>query len=201
MTRKERNRYRNFSLEFDQAGLNDLMNTEGQMRIDNSHPFETRDNYMEQPTSRLGHIKAAESFIYSVPTDSTKKESSEAFKNNVYYIKREATYNNELYYLLSNRPSAVDGVIGWMKAKRVSSHSHVAIDNDPKVFYIKGTGSGFSKVWGGKQNCVFSDLKPFENCKFKVSKTEMVGNNLWYCGMLQGKQTWIHYRHLYELDR
>lgn len=197
MSRKEREAYRKSSLERDQMALNDIM-TDKEQTTD--HLFEIEDHCKEQLTSRLGHIKAGKSSIYSAPTDMKEKKSSDDYKNSVYYIKKKASFNNESFYLLSDQPSAKNGVIGWMKASEVSSHTDVAIDSDAKVFYLKGTGVGYSRAWGGKDNHVYSDLMPLEGTEFKVNKTVKVGNNLWYCGMLKGKQTWIHNNNLNELD-
>lgn len=196
MSKKERQAYKKYALELDHKKLNDLMKKDKQVINEN----QLKNNYKEEPTSRLGHIKAGASYVYVTPTDTTGKKSSASYRHNVYYIKKEATHNNELFYLLSRRPSAQKGVIGWLKASEVSSHSHVAIDKDSKKFYLKGTGSGFSHAWGGNKNLVFPDLGPFEGFEFKVSKTEKVGKNLWYGGTLDGKQTWIHNNHLKQSE-
>lgn len=149
--------------------------------------------YKEQSTSRLGHIKAGESSIYSTPYNKEAAKSSESYKNGVYYIKKQAVFSGNLYYLLSNRASSTKGVIGWMKASEVTSHAHKGIDKKPKTFYVKGTGgAGFDTAWGGSKNNVYTDLKPLKNEVFHVNLTEKVGNNTWYRGQLNGKQTWIH---------
>lgn len=198
MSKKEREAYRSFELEFDEKLPDDPLAEINQARIDSHHPFESDDNYVEEPTSRLGHLKSGKSFINSTLGEAGEQKSSEGYKNNVFYIKKEATYKGDLYYLLSNEPSAKDGVVGWMKASQVSSHIHVAIDNDSKLFYLKGLGSGYSREWGGKKNQVYADLESFKNREFKVDKTVKVGKNLWYRGLLDGKQVWIHNNHLEE---
>ncbi|WP_405196582.1 GW dipeptide domain-containing protein [Virgibacillus necropolis] len=83
----------------------------------------------------------------------------------------------------------------------MSSHPYVEIDSDTKTFYIKGSGTGFSRAWGGKKNHVFTELESFENSEFEVNKTQMIGKNLWYYGKLDGKKTWIHDSDLKELER
>lgn len=191
MSKKERDAYRKAALNHDQKTLDHLMNDEQQAILDDDH-------CKVQPISRVGHIKGGESSVYSQVNDAIKEDSSEGYKNNVYYIKKEASYNDELFYLLSNKPSAKDGVIGWMKASVMSSHQHLAIDNDSKTLYLKGSGTGFSRIWGGKENHVYADLKPFENREFHVSSTEKVGRNVWYSGMLNGKYVWIHSNDLSE---
>ncbi|ASN04124.1 hypothetical protein CFK40_03445 [Virgibacillus necropolis] len=195
MSKKERDAYRKSSLENDKEALNKLMND------DNDKPIEASENCVIQPISRIGHIKGGQSFIYSYGEDKLEKESSEDYKDSVYYIKKEAIYNGELFYLISNRPSAIHGVIGWMKASEMSSHPYVEIDSDTKTFYIKGSGTGFSRAWGGKKNHVFTELESFENSEFEVNKTQMIGKNLWYYGKLDGKKTWIHDSDLKELER
>jgi len=168
--------------------------------IHNQYITET-NAYVEQSTSRLGHINSGKSDIYSSPISTVDKESSEEFKNSVYYIKKQATYNEELYYLLSNNPSTTSGVIGWMKASDVSSYPHVGMDKNEKILYVKGTGgAGYTRAWGGRKNYVYSDLKQFEGAQFQVNLTERVGSNVWYRGMLNGKQAWIQGINLAELS-
>lgn len=161
--------------------------------IHSSYVTELNDNYQEQRTSRLGHIKNGKSFIYTTPYDQKNKKLSNPFTNNVYYIKKQASLNGELYYLLSHEPSTVKGVIGWMKASEISSHPHVGVDKEAKTFYVKGvTGAGYTRAWGGSKNLVHADLKRLKEAKFTVNLTEKVGNNIWYRGILEGKQTWLH---------
>ncbi|WP_164667641.1 teichoic acids export ABC transporter ATP-binding subunit TagH [Virgibacillus doumboii] len=155
--------------------------------------------YKEEPISRVGHIRGGKSYIYSTPGNIEGEfvgESSDMYKNAVYYIKKQATYYDEVFYLLSSNPSAQEGVIGWMKASDVSSHLHVPIDSDRKEFKIKGSGEGYNRPWGGRKNLIFNDLKPFEEAEFNVNKTEKIGNNIWYRGILNGKEMWIHFSHI-----
>src|SRR5699024_193724 len=56
------------------------------------------DGYQEQLTSRLGHIKAGQSYIYPTPDKEMDKTISESYKNRVYYIKRQAIYQGEKFY-------------------------------------------------------------------------------------------------------
>lgn len=170
--------------------------------IHSSFVSEFTDSYVELSTSRLGHIKAGNLPIYSSPFNTADKKSSDSYTNSVYYIKKQATYNKELYYLLSNNPSSTSRTIGWMKASDVSSHPHVGVDRKQRTLYIKGTGgAGFTRAWGGNENHVYSDLKQLKGAEFNVNLTEKVGNNIWYRGMLNGKQTWIHNSYVTELDK
>lgn len=196
MNKKEREAYRNEGLENRQKkDSNNPVDGESQTKGE-IHLPSTNENYVETPISRLGHIKVDKSYIYSRPNDLTEKRSSESYRNYVYYIKRKATYNNELFYLISHQPSAKSGVIGWIKAVKVSSRINVAIERDSKTFYLKGTGIGHDRPWGGKKNHVYPDLNSFKDAKFKVEKTERVGKGLWYRGILNGKKVWIHNSHL-----
>lgn len=149
----------------------------------------------EQLTSLLGHIRAGKSSIYSTPYDQEGK-SSDPYKNSVYYIKKQATYREETFYLLSEKPSAIEGIIGWMKSTDLSLHQHIAIDEDTKTFYITGEGSGFLRPWGGKNDIVYGNLKPYKDKVFYVFRTGKVGKNIWYGGKLEEKEMWIHSNHV-----
>ncbi|WP_090085942.1 teichoic acids export ABC transporter ATP-binding subunit TagH [Lentibacillus persicus] len=155
-------------------------------------------SYTESPTSLLCHFKGAKSYVYSDPVQHTFESETDEYKNSVYYVKKQLFYNDELYYLLSNEPSAQQGVIGWVKATDVAVRNHVVIDHDSKEFVLKGTGKAFERPWGGKKNLVFADLATFENAPFKVNKTEKVGGNIWYHGFLNGAYVWIHQNHLQD---
>ncbi len=150
-----------------------------------------------RPISALGHIRARESYIYRTPKNLSLKESSNKFKKAVYYIKRQATYNDQLFYLLSDEPSAVHNTLGWMKANDVSVHYHTFVDNDAKTFLLTGAGKAYNKPWGGEKNCIYDDLSEFKNKDFKVSQTDLVGNNVWYKGTLNNYNIWIHEHFLY----
>jgi len=161
--------------------------------IHSSFIEDVTESYSEQSTSRLAHINGGASLIYTSPFDEAASESSNNYKNKVYYIKRQATYKGQLYYLLSNQSSATNGVVGWMKSSDLSSQAHVGIDKKVQTFYVTGTGgAGFDTAWGGRKNYVYPDLKPLRNALFHVDLTEKVGNSIWHRGMLNGKQTWIH---------
>lgn len=197
MSKKDRDQYRNIVLEHQQNVIKGLSRGRFQ-RWNESKTSKASDSYIEVPTSRLAHIKPDKSYIYIMPKNLEERKSSKGYKGSVYYIKKQAKYLGETFYLLSNQPSAKKGIIGWMKATDVSSYSHIAIDSDHKTFYLKGKGIGYTHAWGDKKNRVFSNLGTFKDAEFKVNKTEKVGNNLWYRGMLDGKQIWVHNAHLCE---
>ncbi|MFP3359521.1 GW dipeptide domain-containing protein, partial [Planococcus sp. SIMBA_143] len=102
---------------------------------------------------------------------------------------------SQLYYLISTNPSSETGVLGWVKAQDVSSHSHKGVDTKSKTFYVKGTGNAYSKAWGGSKDLVY-DLSSLSMKEFQVNKTETVGNNTWYRGILEGKEVFIHSSYL-----
>src|SRR5690606_13445858 len=109
----------------------------------------------------------------------------------VFYIKKQATYNNVLYYLISRNPSAVTGVIGWVKATDMSSAEHSTINSTKKVLYIKGSGNAYGNAWGGTKNQISLDLTKLQNQTYEVNLTERVGEKIWYRGVVDGKTAWI----------
>ncbi|MHA6250853.1 teichoic acids export ABC transporter ATP-binding subunit TagH [Oceanobacillus sp. CAU 1775] len=155
------------------------------------HKVETDETYEEEYTSMLGHLRGAKSYIYSSPMKENKEPSDE-FKNSVYYIKKQAVYQGNKYYLLSEEPSAEKGTIGWMKSNDLSLHVHLSIEEISKTLSITGNGSAFSRPWGGKKNLVYEDLNEFKDQPFQVMKLEMVGKNVWYNGILNDKEVWLH---------
>lgn len=197
MSKKDRDQYRKNVLKHQQDVIEGL-SKERLQSWDEDQLFVDNDSYTEVPISRLAHIKPEKSFIYKSPKDLDSGMSSRNYKGNVYHIKKLAKYRGETFYLLSQKPSASDGIIGWMKATDVSSHSHVSIDNDSKTFYLKGKGIGYTHAWGDKRNRVYASLKSFKDAEFKVDKTDKVGKNIWYRGFLNDKQIWIHSAHLVE---
>ncbi|GAB4074057.1 hypothetical protein GCM10028778_15600 [Barrientosiimonas marina] len=152
--------------------------------------------YKEEPVSKLGHIKGGISSIFPSLDELDQGMSSDQYKNHVYYIKREAVYYDELFYLLSTEPSAQTGVIGWMKASDMASHVHIAIDSDPKTCYLTGAGAAYSLPWGGRRNQLIADLGPYEDTAFPVDQTDKIGNNVWYRGTLEGEHIWVHAKHV-----
>ncbi|WP_051558089.1 SH3 domain-containing protein [Oceanobacillus picturae] len=149
----------------------------------------------ETSTSRLGHIKSG-STIYETIGDTTTGFSSDDYLNAVYYIKRQAQVGDQLYYLISNEPSSSKGVLGWLKAEDLNTHTHQGVDSKSKSFYVKGTGTAYSKAWGGSKDVIYQDLSELKGNVLTVNKTEKVGNNIWYRGELDGKEVFIHEAYL-----
>lgn len=153
-------------------------------------------NYEENLVSKIGRIRSGDSIIYSSPKDLLNFSSSKPFRRRAYFIKRQAMYNNENFYLLSEKSSSVEGVVGWIKAADIATHNIIHIDKDPKQFILTGTGIAYDRPWGGKKNQVFQELTSFKNQKFYVERTDKVGKNIWYFGTLDNKKVWIHEAHL-----
>ncbi len=82
--------------------------------------------------------------------------------------------------------------MGWVEAEEMSTYIHRTVDHQAKTFYVKGTGSAYSKAWGGSKDLVYGELGSYSNLPFKVNLTETVGNNTWYRGTLHGKTVWLH---------
>ena len=144
-------------------------------------------------TSKLGHIRNDQVKIYpEIGNSSTAFVAGSDYTNAVYYIKEQAVMNDQRYYLLSKNPSSTSGVVGWVKESDLSTHDHKGLDRKAKTFYLKGTGSAFSKAWGGAQDVIYGNLANYKDKQFNVHLTETVGSNVWYRGTLYGKTVWIH---------
>ncbi|MYL57159.1 mannosyl-glycoprotein endo-beta-N-acetylglucosamidase, partial [Virgibacillus halodenitrificans] len=149
--------------------------------------------YIENNTSKLGHIRSKDVKIYKDLTDlSVYENAGTKYTHQVYYIKREATVAGELYYRLSRKPNGAHETTGWVKAKDMNEYAHTVVDKNNKTFYVKGTGSAYSEAWGGKKDYVYSSLSGYKNQEFQVHLTEKVGEQVWYRGNLDGKTVWIH---------
>lgn len=166
--------------------------------VQNIEPKKTE--YKERLISRVGRIREGESMIYETPKDLSDYKSSKSIQGNSYFIKKQAMFNGERFYLLSNEPSYVKGIIGWMRATDVVSHELVFIDQDSKVFKLVGEGMAYDRPWGSKKNVIYNDLGPFKNREFHVERTDKVRNGYWYYGSLDNKKVWIHQNRLIEVQ-
>ncbi|MGP4063918.1 peptidoglycan recognition protein family protein [Oceanobacillus sp. M65] len=150
-------------------------------------------------TSKLGKLKSSDVRIYSNPL---KKESynlaGSKYTNSVHYIKAEAKVNNDTFYLISEKPSSTRGTIGWVNSNDIMAYTHKAIDTKKKTFYLKGKGAAYNRAWGGSKNRIYNsaELLKLKYEEFNVHKTETVGANTWYRGILGGQTLWIHSSHL-----
>lgn len=195
MTEKQRNEYRN-KLYNVQKKLLKGHKIDNSLHIDDFIPNEKKGTYEERPISILGHIRTGESYIFNNPKDLESIKSSNKFKNKVYFIKKQANVNGKMFYLLSDKPSSVKGTIGWMPKENLALHRHVIVDKDEKYFKLNGRGKAFALPWGGQKDCVFNDLTHYEGKEFIVSETNLVGNNAWYKGTIDGKIVWVHENHI-----
>src|SRR5690625_5288919 len=147
----------------------------------------------ESTTSRLGHIRSGSVEIYpTIGRHSSAFTAGSKYTNAVYYIKKQAKINDQLYYLISTSPSSTNGIVGWVNSKDLSTHPHVGVDKKAKTLYFKGNGIAYSKAWGGSKDIVYENMGSYKGQEFKVDLTEKVGNNTWYRGTLNGKRIWLH---------
>src|SRR5699024_2457700 len=160
---------------------------------------QTGNAVKESKTSRLGHIRNQNVNIYSKPTATKGTKAGAAKINKVYYIKKQAKFKNQLFYLISTSPSATKNTLGWVKSQDMSTHVHKGVDKKSKQFVVKGTGKAYTKAWGGEKDKVY-DLKNLKGQILKVHLTEKVGNNTWYRGVLKGKTVFIHSSYLTKYD-
>lgn len=166
--------------------------------VEEAHHQQSAPEYVEKLISKIGHIRAGESYIYRAPDDLSKPVSSKSYQHCGYFIKKQVVYRDEKFYLISTEPSAVNGVAGWMKATDMASHAHVQVDFDPKQFKLLGTGRAYDRPWGGKKNLIFEDLETKKDLLFTVERTDKVGKNIWYYGHVENtdEKAWIHKNHL-----
>ncbi|NUH85492.1 SH3-like domain-containing protein [Bacillus firmus] len=147
----------------------------------------------KENTSRLGHLRSEAVRIYNnIDKRSSSFAAGTKYTHAVYYIKKQAFVNGQVHYLISSQPSSVNGVIGWVKGSDLSSYEHTVVDKKAKTLYIKGTGSSYSKAWGGRKDIIHQSLTSFKNKEFKVHLTEKAGSNVWYRGELDRRVIWIH---------
>src|SRR5699024_8660583 len=167
--------------------------------VEDKYKEEVRE--AERNTSKLGHIKSSNARIYDDPTSrSNYKKAGSAKTKEVFYIKAEAKLGGRSYYLISRKPSTKKGTLGWVQAKDMSTHKHQGMDKNDKTFKVHGSGKAYDKAWGGPNNMVY-DLSSYAGEIFKVNLTEVVGDNTWYRGMLDGQEDLIHYSYLIEESR
>ncbi|PAF23510.1 hypothetical protein CHH49_02830 [Terribacillus saccharophilus] len=143
-------------------------------------------------TSKLGHVRTTSARIYpNLSNLSSSTQAGSSKTDQVYYIKKQANVNGTIYYLLSTKPSATSGTIGWMKASDVKVHDHKGLNRDKYMYTIVGTGAAYDKAWGGSKNQVYN-LASMKGQIFTSNLSETVGNNTWIRGTLNGKEVWVH---------
>lgn len=153
---------------------------------------------VESSVDLVGHLRS-NAIIYPNLNDMDifKKAASEGYTNAVYYIKKQAKWNNETYYQISKQPSSTSGVIGWVKSSEMSTHTYAVVNNNKQTFAISGSGSAYSKPWGGSKDLVYS-LENYKGQQFQVTEEEKVGGNTWYKGTLAGQTVYIHSSYVEE---
>src|SRR5699024_10310955 len=127
MSTEEREEYKNYSLTQKVIGMRSLIDTEAE-----EDAKDQSNIYFEETISRIGHIKGKALSVYKTPKGSSDSLPAENYKHSAYYIKKEATFNGVLYFLLSNQQSAVEGIDGWVKATEASSHLYIIVKHDLK---------------------------------------------------------------------
>lgn len=154
----------------------------------------------EESTSKLGHIRNRDVKIYESPSKlENYSTAGSEFTNQVYYIKKQYRKgSSHTYYLISTKPSATEGTVGWVKSTDMQVHTHTSVDKLAKRFIVKGTGKAYSRAWGGSKDLVYDNLSLYTGELFEVHLTEKVGNNTWYRGNLNGQRVWIHSGYLEE---
>nr|WP_237670161.1 SH3-like domain-containing protein [Virgibacillus halodenitrificans] len=83
-----------------------------------------------------------------------------------------------------------------MKKSDLSLHRHLLIDEEEKTFELSGSGSAFTKPWGGKSDIVYGDLRSLQGQQVSVIRTEKVGKNVWRKCIVKNEEVWIHNKHL-----
>lgn len=193
MTKQERATYKN-------AALDDSADVSG---IDVDDYFIPNPNYnlvIEKPITKLAHFRGMESDLINHP-DGEVKTSTQKYKDSVYYVKEEARYQDETYYLLSTERSSVEGVIGWIQTKYLAIHDHVFVDTDKKNFSLTGEGEAYSAPWGGKNQMLIDDLTDYEDYEIEVVCTEYVGRNLWYQAEINNELVWINNKFVKKVSK
>src|SRR5690625_4183712 len=153
----------------------------------------------EKKTSRLGHIKSSTTPLYKT-IDGDSFQADEKHTNRMYYVKTQAKYGNETYYLLSTNSKGTN-TLGWIKSKDLTNLPHKYLHEKTDIMTIKGHGKGTNMAWGGSKNIVHASMAKFKGEDFHVNMTEKVGNNTWYRGKINGsgRNVWLVYSQVEEL--
>lgn len=192
MTKKERAAYKYAAL-----------NKTGDIKdIDVDDYFTPNPNYnlvIEKPISKLAHFRGMDSNLIDYP-DGEDKISTQSYKNYVYYVKKEARYQDETYYLLSTKRSSIDGIIGWIQTKYLAIHDHVFVDTDKKEVKLTGEGEAYSEPWGGRKQLLLENLAEYNNHVVEITCTEYVGRNLWYQVEIKEQSVWLNHKFVKEVN-
>ena len=197
MTKEERDNYR---VQAQNKQNKNKIETENYiLYVNGDEKIEPTDEYEVLPISKIGHIAAGKSFIYSAPNTEKDLKSSERFKHKSYYIKRQANFRFETYYLLSTKPSGIDGIVGWMKKEDLITHNFIHVDYDKKKVFLTGEGIAYDTPWGGKRQIMFEQLDSYKNQELIVIETVLIKNNTWLKCIFCSDIVWI--RSVYVCDK
>jgi len=138
--------------------------------------------------SLLGHLRSSNGKIYqSIGDASTAITAGSKYAGTVYDIKKQAVVGNQIYSLLSNEK----GVIGWVNSSDLVTLPYSSIDLKTNMFLIKGTGSAYSKGWGGTMDTVFANLVEYKDQGFQANAAKKIGTTMWYFGGIGAKKVWL----------
>lgn len=192
MTKEERASYKRAALK----ASGNISNVD----IDNY--FTPNPNYnkvIEKPISKLAHFRGTDSYLLKTP-DGKEETSTKRYKDAVYYVKKEARYQEETYYLLSTKRSSVEGIIGWIQTKYLAIHDHIFVDTDIKEVKLTGEGEAYSAPWGGRKQLLLENLAEYNNHVVEITCTEYVGRNLWYQVEIKGQSVWLNHKFVKEVN-
>lgn len=201
MNKKERKAYKQETLENrNHLIFNDT--THIRKKTTENQPKE-ESTYSESPIALIGEIKDKGAFIYENPQNANEFLSAKDYMKESFYIRKQAFYQDEIYYLLSREMSAVDGVIGWIKSDFLKVHKHMIVDYDKKEFTLSGKGNGYNMPWGRNKNRELHGLHGHKDQKFHVVETHIVGKNPWCKGNISGEKgyVWIVFNKLNEITK
>ncbi|WDF04955.1 N-acetylglucosaminidase [Shouchella hunanensis] len=161
---------------------------------ENIQPFALIVDPLANATSKKAQVRSNTTVVRNLGDNETIDPTPHL--NRTFFVKQEATYNGDLYLLISTQASATSGVVGWAKASELTSHTHQTVDRENKTFYLSGRGVSYTTAWGGTTQLI-TTLSGLRGERFDVHLTESIGNNIWYRGDVNGQRMWIHSNHLH----
>src|SRR5699024_4809389 len=149
-------------------------------------------------TSYLCHFKSGDTKIYKNISEPNSFELSKTYLKKVYYVKKQAIINNEVYFQLSKMESFKYEVVGWVKKKDLTYLEYKDISYDQFKVSLTGESYALSAPWGGGSEIVHKDLSKFKNNPFYVTRTVMIGKNVWFYGILSDTRVWVNSRYTFN---
>ena len=143
-------------------------------------------------TSYLCHFKSGDTKIYKNISEPNSFELSKTYLRKVYYVKKQAIINNEVYFQLSKMESFKEELIGWVNKRNLKYLEFINVSYDHFNVNLNGKGSALLAPWGGREQFLYRNLKNFKNNSFLVMRTVKIGRNIWYYGLLNNKKIWIN---------